>query len=87
MTFNLTDNKGIDENGLTITQLVVPEQATPYTYGNYGLISYADGLTHQSVNASSFMYDDYYCKIAMQWYVSDGNLGQITGYDTFVPNE
>lgn len=26
MTFNLTDKKGTDENGLTITQLVVPEQ-------------------------------------------------------------
>ncbi len=32
MTFNLTDKKGTDQNGLTITQLVVPEQATPFTY-------------------------------------------------------
>ena len=86
MTFNLTDKKGTDENGLTITQLVVPEQATPYTYSNY-VISYADGLTRQTVNLPSFMYDDYYCMILMQWYVSAGNLGQITGYDTFEPNE
>ena len=87
MTFNLTDNKGTDQNGLTITQLVVPEQATPYPYGEYGLIYYADGLTRQSVNSPSFMYDDYYCKILMQWYVSVSNLGQISGYDTFEPNE
>lgn len=87
MTFNLTDKKGTDSNGLTITQLVVPEQATPYKNGNYGFISYADGLTRQSVNAPSFMYDNHYCMILMQWYDSAGNLGQITGYDTFEPNE
>lgn len=87
MTFNLTDNKGTDENGLTITQLVVPEQATPFTYGDYGTISYADGLTRQSVKSPSFMYNDYYCMILMQWYISAGNLAQITGYDTFEPNE
>lgn len=87
MTFNLTDKKGTDENGLTITQLVVPEQATPFTYGDYGTISYADGLTRQSVNSPSFMYDDYYCMILMQWYVSAGNLNNISGYDTFEPNE
>ena len=87
MTFNLTDKKGTDQNGLTITQLVVPEQATPYTYPNYGTIYYADGLTRKSVNAPSFMYDDYYCMILMQWYVSASNLGQITDYDTFEPNE
>ena len=69
------------------TQLVVPEQATPYTYPDYGTIYYADGLTRKSVNSPSFMYDDYYCMILMQWYVSASNLGQITDYDTFEPNE
>lgn len=87
LTFNLTDKKGQDDDGLTITQLVVPEQATPFTHPSYGTIFCADALTHRTVNEASYMYDDYYCMIAMQWYVSAGNLAQITGYDSFVPNE
>lgn len=87
MFFNLTGQKGQLQDGSVVSVLEVPEQTTPYTYGNYGLISYADGLTRKSVNATSYMYEDYYCMIAMQWYVSAGNLAQITGYDSFVPNE
>lgn len=87
LTFNLTDQKGKDNNGLTITQLVVPEQATPFSHPSYGTIYCADALTHQTVQANSYMYDDYYCMIVMQWYVSAGNFTAPSAYDTFVPNE
>ena len=87
MFFNLTGQKGQLQDGSVVSVLTVPEQATPFTYSSYGTIYYADGLTRQTLNAPSYMYDDYYCKIAMQWYVSAGTLGSISGYDTFVPNE
>ena len=87
LTFDLTGKKGQLQDGSVVSVLEVPEQATPFTYGDYGAIFCADALTHKTVNASSYMYEDYYCMIVMQWYVSAGNFTAPSAYDTFVPNE
>lgn len=69
----------------------IAAQSTPYTYGSYGNVFIRDVGYWQGNDAfiteggyESGMYEDGYCFICAQYYVSAGSLGY--GYDEFVPN-
>ncbi|MDO4164005.1 MAG: hypothetical protein Q4D56_06420 [Bacteroides sp.] len=88
----LTDYTATDSNGDTYTYFRIPETVTSYTYGSYGTVSVRDVGYWQGNDAyvtsygyESGMYEDYYCFLMIQYYVSAGNLGY--GYDYFVPAE
>ncbi len=85
LKFNLTGRGGTMSNGLKYQALTVPAQATPYTYGSYGTIYYADALTHGAMSYISYIREDNVVAILMSYYVSAGDLLDISGYDTFVP--
>lgn len=91
LKINLLPNQAADEDGV-FTMFRVPAQPTPYEYGSYGAISLRDiGYWQGSdsfvtnLNYCSGMYEDYYCFISVQYFVSAGSLGY--GYDYFVPAE
>lgn len=70
----------------------VSPQNTPFTYGSYGQVYIRDIGYWQGSDAwvtengyESGMYEDGYCFVSVQYYVSAGSLGY--GYDEFVPNE
>ena len=86
MTFTLNGREGTLPNGMAYKALSVPAQATPYAYGSYGTVYYADAWTHQVAAYNSYIREDNVVKIAMSWYVSDFDLLDISGYDTFTPN-
>lgn len=66
----------------------VSAQATPYSYGSYGTIYCRDVATWQGVDGYleyNALFENGYCYIWMEWYVSAGYLDyQI---DEFVPAE
>jgi len=86
MTFNLTGEQGRLQDGTVVNVLSLPEQATPFSHPDLGTIFCADMLTHKTGENPSFMYEDYYTVIFMQWYVNKGPL-QASEPDTFEPNE
>lgn len=82
-----TGIKDSDEDG-DFEYVYVPGSPTPFTYGNYGMVSVRDVYSWQSNNNSylvDVMYDDYYIQIWSQYYVSAGSLGY--GWEYFVPAE
>lgn len=84
--FNLTGEQGQLQDGTVVNVLSLPEQATPFSHPSYGTIFCADMLTHKTGDNPSFMTEDYYAVIHMQWYVTAGSFN-VTGPETFVPNE
>ena len=88
ITIRLIDKTGTDEDG-TYTYFRIPEQATPFTYNNYGTVSVRDIGYWQGDDAyvtdngfESGMYADGTCFLCIQYYVSAGSLGY--GYDYFI---
>ena len=86
----LTDYTDTDADG-TYTFFRVNPQKTPYTYGSYGNVWVRDIGYWQGSDAwvtdngyESGMYDDYFCFVYVQAYVSAGSLGY--DYDYFIPN-
>lgn len=78
-----------DEDG-TYRFFRIAAQPTPYTYGSYGSVYIRDIGYWQGNDAfvtnngyESGMYEDGYCFLCAQYYVSAGSLGY--GYDEFVP--
>jgi len=69
------------------TYMRVAAQATPFTYGSYGTLNVRDVATWQGSDAylDNVLYEDGYCYLWLQWYVSAGNTGY--AYDEFVPAE
>ena len=87
----LPDYTATDEDG-TYTYFRVPRADTPYTYGNHGAVGVRDIGYWQGNDAwvtdngyESGMYEDHYCFVYVQYFVSAGNLGY--GYDFFIPEE
>ena len=84
----LPDYTGYDDGNYTFFR--IPAQPTGLTYGNYGEIGVRDIGYWQGNSAwitdngyESGIFDDGYCFIYAQWYVSAGSLGY--KYDYFVP--
>lgn len=87
----LPNYSATDEDG-TYRYFRVSPQTTPFTYGNYGQVYIRDIGYWQGSDAwitsngyESGMYEDGYCFVYVQYYVSAGSLGY--GYDTFIPGE
>lgn len=85
----LPDYQSEDEDGV-YTYFRVPSMGTGLMYGDYGEISVRDIGYWQNDDAfvtdhgfESGMYEDGYCFVYVQYYVSAGNLGY--NYDFFVP--
>ena len=85
----LPDYQAEDEDGV-YTYFRVAPQATGLEYGSYGAIGVRDIGYWQGDDAfvtsygyESGMYEDGYCFLFVQYYVSAGNLGY--QYDYFVP--
>jgi hypothetical protein len=90
MKINLLSLKGRDSYG-EYTFFRIPVTDTPFTYGTYGAVSARDIGYWQGSDAwitdngyESGMYEDYYCFLYIQYFVSAGNMGY--GYDEFVPD-
>ncbi len=84
--FNLTGKSGTLASGAKVNIITVEGQKTPYTYGSYGTIYFADALTHQDANAQGYIREDNVVLLPMSYYVEAGTLLDITGYDRFIPN-
>jgi len=86
----LTEERGVDENGDSITFMRVEPQATGVDFGNYGNINVRDlGYWQEddsfafSADYGCYITDDQsYCCMAVQMFVSAGSLGY--GWDEFV---
>ncbi len=87
MKFYLTGAGDTMDSGMTRNFLTVPAQASPYTYGSYGTIYYADALTHKEDDALSFITETNAVRIAMSWYVSAWSLTEFSVYDKFDPED
>ena len=91
----LPDYQATDADG-TYTFFRIPAQTTGLTFGSYGAVSVRDVGYWQGDDSwvteggyESGMYEDGFCFIAYQYYVSAGSLGYFAGsgnnYDFFVP--
>lgn len=69
------------------TYMRVAAQSTPFTYGSYGTLYVCDVATWQDNDAylDNVLYDNGYCYLWLQWYVTAGNTGY--AYDVFTPAE
>lgn len=90
MKINMLTLTNTDADG-EYTFFRIPVGDTPFTYGNYGAVSYRDVGYWQGNDAfvtsggyESGMYSDYYCFLCIQYFVSAGSLGY--GYDEFYPD-
>ena len=93
ITIRLMDKKGVDDDGYSYTFFRIPEQATVFSYSSYGTVSVRDVGYWQGDDSwvtdsgyESGMYDDGYCFLCIQYYVTAGSLG-LAMYDSFVPDE
>jgi len=95
LKINLLSIKGKDSDG-EYTYFRIPAQKTGLVFGNYGEVSIRDVGYWQGDDSwitdngyESGMYEDYFCFIMAQYYVSAGNLGYSAGsgnnYDMFIP--
>ncbi|MBQ8046919.1 MAG: hypothetical protein IJ196_03225 [Prevotella sp.] len=82
---------GEDEDGV-YTFLRIPQQATPFTFGNYGTVGVRDVGLWQGDDSwvtekgyESGIYEDNSVFFMIQYFVSAGNVGY--GYDYFIPGE
>ncbi len=88
----MLDLEGTDDGG-TYRFFRVKDTATPWTYGNYGTLSFSD-VGYYYNNAAyitsggyeSGIYEDGYAFFCLQWFVSAGRVGDIA-YSYFVPND
>jgi hypothetical protein len=90
MKINLLNLKGKDDYG-EYTFFRVPVMETPFTYGNYGVVSVRDIGYWQGSDVwitdngyESGMYADYTCFVFVQYFVSAGSMGY--DYDEFIPD-
>lgn len=88
----MPDYTATDEDGDKYTFFRVPVASTPYTYKNFGSVGVRDVGYWQSNDAfvtdqgyESGMYENYFCFVCVQYYVSAGSLG--FGNDLFIPAE
>jgi len=88
ITIRTIDKKGQDDGGV-YTFFRIPEQATPYTFSNYGTVNVRDLGYWQGDDSfvltggyESGMYEDGTCFLCIQYYVSAGSLGYT--YDYFI---
>ena len=91
MKITMLDIMGEDADGTYQFFRVPAGQNTGYTYGDYGPIYVRDIGYWQNNDAfvtsggyESGMYEDGYCFVCVQYYVSAGSLGY--NYDEFVPD-
>jgi hypothetical protein len=89
LKINLLNLKGNDGGEYTFFRIPVAD--TPFTYGDYGVVNvrdigymYGDDSYVTEDGYESGMYEDYYCFLCIQYFVSAGNIG--AGYDEFVPD-
>lgn len=83
---------GEDEDG-KYELFRVKQTATPWTYGNYGIVSVRDVGYWQNNAAfvadgsgyANYLYEDGYIAVCLQWNVTAGNAGY--NYSYFEPNE
>ncbi|MBR1410920.1 MAG: hypothetical protein IJ580_07475 [Prevotella sp.] len=95
LKINLLSMKGKDSDG-EYTYFRIPAQKTGMQFGSYGDVSIRDVGYWQGDDSwitdngyESGMYEDYFCFIMAQYYVSAGSLGYSAGsgnnYDFFIP--
>ena len=95
LKINLLSMKGKDSDG-EYTYFRIPAQKTGMQFGSYGDVSIRDVGYWQGDDSwitdngyESGMYEDYFCFIMAQYYVSAGSLGFSAGsgnnYDFFIP--
>ena len=63
-----------DEEDGEYNVCLVPGQATPYTYGNYGTVYFADGYTYQVADPEGGYFPSNKVKLNLVYYVSAGQL-------------
>ncbi len=91
LKINLIDYWGKDSYGEYQFFRIPEAQVTPFLYGNYGTvwvrdIGYwqgSDSYITEGGYESGIYWDNYYCFICIQYYVSAGSCGY--GYDEFEP--